>query len=105
MKCVVLPHLSHIDADTDVEVCKRAVQLLLHTAATCQSSWCMDLLDIISKVSSLYSWLLVVVSRNGLAGSRTLMILFLNKIIIAIIAYIGTCPTLQVFLSDLVRRR
>ena len=51
MEKVVLPQLSHLDTDSDLEVSKRAIQLLIDMATACHSPWCLDLLDILRKVS------------------------------------------------------
>ena len=48
---VVLPHMCHIENDSDVAVRKCAVEILLSLAQTCSPLCFMDLIDIVEKVS------------------------------------------------------
>ena len=47
---VVLPHLSSIEADLDLEVRSRSGELLVELVKTCNSSRCMELLHVLTKV-------------------------------------------------------
>ena len=47
---VVLPHLSHIEHDPDLEVRQRATQLLVDQASSCNTLRGLDLLELIHKI-------------------------------------------------------
>ena len=52
IEVVVLPHLSHIQHDPDLEVRQRAAQLIVDLTASCYTMRGLDLLDLAQKVTN-----------------------------------------------------
>lgn len=46
-----MPHLQHIDVETDITVRNSAAQLLVELCIDCENKRCLELLDILGKVS------------------------------------------------------
>ena len=51
IQSVVVPHFAHIDTEPDAEVRVRTVQLLVDLGMSCQTPCCLDILELIRKVS------------------------------------------------------
>ncbi|KAG8222544.1 hypothetical protein J437_LFUL004580 [Ladona fulva] len=50
MERVVVPHLQHVDSDSDPAVRNAAAQLLIDLCMDCESKRCLELLDILDKI-------------------------------------------------------